>query len=1015
VTSEGVSTFEFLCSGLIDTLIEYFIGEECNDFQSITRMPSTLQVPNYSLCRILEARARLFCNIFLSTELEGRANEEKEVGSVMDNAFLVLVRKLQHSLNILEKFPVLLNELPGTVHGLKFLTQPLKLRLVKKEDTNIYPTESIMVLIEPLATVKGIIDYLSERIQASSPTYSRQQHLPTMASSELIEQDFTRQERERNAIETRITRRRSASKPKDSYENTSNEKRAAGSWDSLETLQKQPGSSENQQDFQVPNEPEISPFSKSSMKMASTRKAFQLFISEDEEIIRDDLHHRHFPLSSSLSSSSSSLHLQPLLPEMSIFQALQQEMHNRKQNTCASDGNGHLFPVHRIWERVHTIFYATVSDVECFTDHLSTGSLLDEVSKDNRTSPVINTVNVEDSTYIRCLRQLFPFSCLSSSFSTRDQSNQIDAVFLLLKILFQFNALWTQLCSEKACVESHCFLSPMEFINSKINAKLIRQLEDPLTLCSSALPEWCRQLAIEYHFLFPFESRRLLFSCSSFGIARALQTMEQYMVSSGRGSGSGSHSISSSNGGLSRNGEFRIGRIPRQKVRIARSKLLESAVKVMSLYGRSKAILEVEYFGEVGTGLGPTLEFYTLVSRELQKEHLKLWRNNPSPSSSASLSLSQQREEEEKKEHEINAPMIRADQEPDFTQQSISEKTESSLDRYVYCSGGLFPTPIRPSDPDDSISNVLEMFQFIGCFIAKALLDGRLIDLPLSRPFLKWMTGFHNSSHSSTVCEFSLEDLKMLDEALGSSLEKLMSFVYRKRLMEMTTSLDEAALRTKIEDLRLDQSTIEDLSLDFTLPGRPDWELKRDGSNIAVSLDNLEEYIHLVLRQHMVDGVVRQMTAFRRGFCSVFPIENLSVLTVEELEVLLCGSEQTAWDMTTLIDNTRCDHGYTHSSPTVKYLLEIMTELNAEEQRKFLLFVTGSPRLPLGGFQALEPKLTVVRKEPTTSGESDPDSYLPSVNCCFYYLKLPEYSSKSILKERLLFAIENGQGAFSFN
>lgn len=49
--------------------------------------------------------------------------------------------------------------------------------------------------------------------------------------------------------------------------------------------------------------------------------------------------------------------------------------------------------------------------------------------------------------------------------------------------------------------------------------------------------------------------------------------------------------------------EFRIGRIQRQKVRISRARLLESAIKVMDLYGKSKAILEVEYFGEVGTGL----------------------------------------------------------------------------------------------------------------------------------------------------------------------------------------------------------------------------------------------------------------------------------------------------------------------------------------------------------------------------------------------------------------------------
>lgn len=113
-----------------------------------------------------------------------------------------------------------------------------------------------------------------------------------------------------------------------------------------------------------------------------------------------------------------------------------------------------------------------------------------------------------------------------------------------------------------------------------------------------------------------------------------------------------------------------------------------------------------------------------------------------------------------------------------------------------------------------------------------------------------------------------------------------------------------------------------------------------------------------------------------------------------------------------LIENTRCDHGYSHSSQVVKDFLEILTEFNPEERRKFLLFVTGSPRLPVGGFKSLEPKLTIVRKE---QGNDDPDTVLPSVNCCFYYLKLPVYSSKKKLKEKLMFAIEHGQGSFSFN
>lgn len=72
--------------------------------------------------------------------------------------------------------------------------------------------------------------------------------------------------------------------------------------------------------------------------------------------------------------------------------------------------------------------------------------------------------------------------------------------------------------------------------------------------------------------------------------------------------------------------------------------------------------------------------------------------------------------------------------------------------------------------------------------------------------------------------------------------------------------------------------------------------------------------------------------------------------------------------------------------------------------------MTGSPRLPVGGLARLTPRLTVVKKSPE-QGVS-PNAYLPSVMTCANYFKLPDYSSKEIMKERLTTAINEGQGAF---
>ena len=62
------------------------------------------------------------------------------------------------------------------------------------------------------------------------------------------------------------------------------------------------------------------------------------------------------------------------------------------------------------------------------------------------------------------------------------------------------------------------------------------------------------------------------------------------------------------------------------------------------------------------------------------------------------------------------------------------------------------------------------------------------------------------------------------------------------------------------------------------------------------------------------------------------------------------------------------------------------------------------------GFRSLNPPLTIVRKtfEPPLSA----DNYLPSVMTCVNYLKLPDYSTKEIMEEKLRVAAHEGQRSF---
>ena len=146
-----------------------------------------------------------------------------------------------------------------------------------------------------------------------------------------------------------------------------------------------------------------------------------------------------------------------------------------------------------------------------------------------------------------------------------------------------------------------------------------------------------------------------------------------------------------------------------------------------------------------------------------------------------------------------------------------------------------------------------------------------------------------------------------------------------------------------------------------------------------------------------------------RDSSKAFPYTSLSILTPEELSDLY-GRVEEDWSEKTLYSFINADHGYNMDSATIHDLVSVLSSFNRQEQRLFLQFLTGSPKLPIGGFKSLKPRLTVVLKH--TEDNLTPDEYLPSVMTCANYLKLPKYSCREILRSRIVQAMNEGSGAF---
>uniref|UniRef100_A0A671PBJ6 E3 ubiquitin-protein ligase n=1 Tax=Sinocyclocheilus anshuiensis TaxID=1608454 RepID=A0A671PBJ6_9TELE len=181
-------------------------------------------------------------------------------------------------------------------------------------------------------------------------------------------------------------------------------------------------------------------------------------------------------------------------------------------------------------------------------------------------------------------------------------------------------------------------------------------------------------------------------------------------------------------------------------------------------------------------------------------------------------------------------------------------------------------------------------------------------------------------------------------------------------------------------------------------------ELKPDGGNIQVTEENKEEYIRLVAEWRLSRGVEEQTQAFFEGFNEVLPQQYLQYFDAKELEVMLCGMQEI--DLNDWQRNSIYRH-YTSTSKQILWFWQFIKEMDNEKRMRLLQFVTGTCRLPVGGFADLMgsngPQKFCIEKV-------GKENWLPRSHTCFNRLDLPPYRSYEQLKEKLMFAIEETEG-----
>ncbi|CAN4102607.1 unnamed protein product [Withania somnifera] len=310
------------------------------------------------------------------------------------------------------------------------------------------------------------------------------------------------------------------------------------------------------------------------------------------------------------------------------------------------------------------------------------------------------------------------------------------------------------------------------------------------------------------------------------------------------------------------------------------------------------------------------------------------------------------------------------------------------LSRVIFDKGALLFTTVgnnatfQPNPNSVYQTEHLSYFKFVGRVVAKALFDGQLLDVYFTRSFYKHILGVKVTYH----------DIEAVDPDYYKNL---------KWMLENDVS--------DIPDLTFSMDADEEKLILYEKTEVTDYELKPGGRNIRVTEETKHEYVDLVADHILTNAIRPQINAFLESFNELVPRELISIFNDKELELLISGLPEI--DMEDLKANTEYT-GYTAASTAVQWFWEVVKGFSKEDMARFLQFVTGTSKVPLEGFKALQ-GISGPQRFQIHKAYGAPER-LPSAHTCFNQLDLPEYTSKEQLQERLLLAIHEASEGFGF-
>uniref|UniRef100_A0A8D8RL73 E3 ubiquitin-protein ligase HERC2 n=3 Tax=Cacopsylla melanoneura TaxID=428564 RepID=A0A8D8RL73_9HEMI len=279
-----------------------------------------------------------------------------------------------------------------------------------------------------------------------------------------------------------------------------------------------------------------------------------------------------------------------------------------------------------------------------------------------------------------------------------------------------------------------------------------------------------------------------------------------------------------------------------------------------------------------------------------------------------------------------------------------NDENGSNRDKFV-----LNPDPFPASGSND------KLFLFLGILLGIAIRTGQYLNLFLAEPIWTLITGDI----------LSLHDLMEIDQNFITVLSNM---------------------------TRMKGEEINALQMPFSISSSSNRFVYLNTLELDITESNLRQFVVLAL-QYRLHEFDERIHFVRKGLFQVVPGPLLNLFSGAEIETLVCSTPKISVDVLKQVTFYKDDMNMT--TPQIIWFWEVLEEMTNEDRVLFIRFVSGRSRLAKSAreFRGLKFEIQFLDRD------CDADTLFPESSTCFFLLRLPRYTDKDILKQKLMEAI----------